>query len=233
MRPGPRPARVPAAGTPPRASLGARRGAPRFLHQRPGRSRASPAAHRQLGRGLLAVLAPPRSTSSFPGARQLTARCGWAQPGSWNLSPGVAPAPVSTCATRAAPREAARAPGARRRADCALPGLVSARRRGCARAPAAPRPAPAARTPSPLPRSRSGPQPRSPARALRAPLPHLLTAFDPIPGRARPGPHSPTPLLSPTRVPRRAQSESSLLPWCGLAAAAATRLSHGSCTPGD
>lgn len=172
---GPRPARVPAAGAPPRAPLGpprlgARWGRPHGPQRRPERSRGSSAARGQRG-GVLLVGGPPRAGPAplrlrlpqGPPAGSARLR---AEPGGWNLSPGVAPAPApaSTCATRAAPREAARALGSRRRADGARPGPGL-------------RPAPPLRARSRRPTRRSTPPPRRPTtRSFRARAERVLRA---------------------------------------------------------
>ncbi|XDA88676.1 hypothetical protein R6Z07F_018320 [Ovis aries] len=146
-RASPRPARAATprrpAGAPPRPPA-TPRAQPRELAARGQRGAVLQAGGpRRAGPAPLRLRRPPGPPAGSARLR--------AEPGGWNLSPGVAPAPApaSTCATRAAPREAARALGARRRADGERPGPGL-------------RPAPPLRARSRRPTRRSTPAPSPP-----------------------------------------------------------------------
>lgn len=216
---GPGPARsVPAAGAPPRASLGpphlcARRGRPHFLQQRPGRSCGSPASRGGLGKGLEEVSAPPRA----PQPRLLRLQLAYLGPARGQrgalgparrleLEPRGGPRPPP----RPLPAPPARRPGRRRGPSergagqtahgqaWSPPGAAVARALpptplGAGRVHPGPTPPPPIPPPNPVP-GRAHPGPQSPSFLLP----------DPVPGRAHPGSHSTTSLLSPTPVPGRA-----------------------------
>lgn len=164
----------PARATTPRRSAG--EGRPHFLQLRPQRGCGSPAARLGLSCGAAGGLGSAPGLGRRPeyhrrrpppAARGRAARwqCG-ASGQARRLEPepsgGPRPRPASTCATRAAPREAAQALGARRRADGTRPGPRL-------------RPAP------PL-RARS----RRPPRGCRARAPPCPThPRPPVPGRAQ------------------------------------------------
>lgn len=235
---GPGPARL---ESPPRARLPAPRsghhasapsGAPPPPPAAPRAQLREPGRRRRAGEGARGGLGPARQ-------HLLLLRLQLCSPGrifwprgapnpAWRLEPeprgGPRPRPaLSTCATRAAPREAARALGARRRADCAPPGLVSARRRGCARAPRTP----AARAPAQSPTPLTTPDARSRARAHHGPpppTPHSFAVPQLRSGRAHPGALS--------HPGSRARGEPSLS-WPRVAAAVVTRGLGTDCSASD
>lgn len=203
MRPAPRPG--------PRARLGHHASAP-------GRGTPIPreagAAGRGPGLGAGSVRAPPAPQLRLLGSPAGSLAAPTSGPGQL-LEPepwgGPRPRRASTCATRAAPREAARALGARRRADGARPGPISARRRRARALPPPPAERPPSRGPghahSPASRATRASDPRGPEAGGSRAVPGGYfrgVGSTPDPASCSPlGASSPSPAPSPPPHPVR------------------------------